>query len=108
MAQPLPIHSWKLMVPCEVSAVKLGASSLIRNMVLSSPDDVSSQRLAPQNIFRPTKSRRRDRPKSSFQAGVFCILRFLEFRHNKFGKFGNQAKAERSSRLPDQTRGPLP
>src|ERR1700683_534204 len=30
MAQPLPIHSWKLMVPCEVSAVKLGASSFIR------------------------------------------------------------------------------
>jgi hypothetical protein len=28
----LPIHSWKLMVPCEVSAVKLGASSFIRNM----------------------------------------------------------------------------
>src|ERR1700741_2332705 len=32
MAQPLPIHSWKLIVPCEVSAVKLGASSFIRNM----------------------------------------------------------------------------
>src|SRR5882672_7781712 len=33
IAQPSPIHSWKLIVPCEVSAVKLGASSLIRNMV---------------------------------------------------------------------------
>src|SRR5260370_11451419 len=33
MAQPLPIHSWKLIVPCEVSAVKLGASSFIRNMI---------------------------------------------------------------------------
>src|SRR5713101_3835104 len=33
MAQPLPIHSWKLIVPCEVSAVKLGASSFMRNMV---------------------------------------------------------------------------
>src|ERR1019366_1487368 len=33
MAQPLPIHSWKLIVPCEVSAVKLGASSFIRNIV---------------------------------------------------------------------------
>src|SRR5208282_2401825 len=32
MAQPLPIHSWKLIVPCEVSAVKLGASSFMRNM----------------------------------------------------------------------------
>src|SRR5450755_691711 len=32
MAQPSPIHSWKLIVPCEVSAVKLGASSLMRNM----------------------------------------------------------------------------
>jgi hypothetical protein len=32
MAQPLPIHSWKLMVPCEVSAVKLGASSFMRNI----------------------------------------------------------------------------
>src|SRR5580704_7847051 len=35
MAQPSPIHSWKLILPCEVSAVKLGASSLIRNMRLS-------------------------------------------------------------------------
>src|SRR6266404_9467480 len=33
MAQPLPIHSWKLIVPCEVSAVKLGAWSFIRNIV---------------------------------------------------------------------------
>src|SRR5216684_5519164 len=33
MAQPLPVHSWKLIVPCEVSAVKLGASSFIRNIV---------------------------------------------------------------------------
>src|ERR1700730_17742651 len=32
MAQPLPIHSWKSIVPCEVSAVKLGASSFMRNM----------------------------------------------------------------------------
>src|ERR1700730_10103057 len=32
-AQPLPIHSWKLIVPCEDSAVKLGASSFMRNMV---------------------------------------------------------------------------
>src|SRR5215472_9882265 len=34
MAQPSPIHSWKLMVPCEVSALKLGASSLMRNDIL--------------------------------------------------------------------------
>jgi hypothetical protein len=33
MAQPSPIHSWKLIVPCDVSAVKLGASSFIRNIV---------------------------------------------------------------------------
>src|ERR1700722_1570940 len=32
IAQPSPIHSWKLMVPCEDSAVKFGASSFIRNM----------------------------------------------------------------------------
>ncbi len=32
MAQPLPIHSWKLMVPWDVSAMKLGASSLMRNI----------------------------------------------------------------------------
>ena len=30
MAQPSPIHSWKLTVPSLVSAVKSGASSLIR------------------------------------------------------------------------------
>src|SRR5665213_1520291 len=34
-AQPSPIHSWKLMVPCVVSAVKLGASSLIRSDIVS-------------------------------------------------------------------------
>src|ERR1700686_4235649 len=33
MAQPSPIHSWKLIVPCEVSAVKFGASSFMRNIV---------------------------------------------------------------------------
>jgi hypothetical protein len=32
MAQPSPIHSWKLIVPGDVSAVKLGASSFMRNM----------------------------------------------------------------------------
>src|SRR6266478_8906697 len=31
MAQPFPIHSWKLIRPCVVSAVKLGASLLILN-----------------------------------------------------------------------------
>src|SRR5947209_16658448 len=31
IAQPLPIQSWKLMVPCVVSAVKFGASSLMRS-----------------------------------------------------------------------------
>src|SRR5204863_281452 len=30
-AQPSPIHSWKLIVPCVVSAVKFGASSLMRS-----------------------------------------------------------------------------
>src|SRR5262245_12757425 len=31
MAQPFPIHSWKLILPCVVSAEKFGASLLIRN-----------------------------------------------------------------------------
>src|SRR6266849_10313434 len=31
MAQPFPIHSWKLIRPCVLSAVKLGASLLILN-----------------------------------------------------------------------------
>jgi len=31
MAHPLPIHSWKLIWPCVLSAVKLGASLLILN-----------------------------------------------------------------------------
>src|SRR5580693_6570991 len=43
MAQLSPIHSWKLIFPCEVSAVKLGASSLMRNMVWS-PDLSVSKR----------------------------------------------------------------
>src|SRR5215475_4125115 len=30
MAHPSPIHSWKLIFPCVVSAVKLGASELMR------------------------------------------------------------------------------
>jgi hypothetical protein len=31
IAQPLPIHSWKSIVPRVVSAVKFGASELILN-----------------------------------------------------------------------------
>src|SRR5947209_15871254 len=31
MAHPLPIHSWKLIGPSVVSAVKFGASSLMRS-----------------------------------------------------------------------------
>src|SRR6185436_18265300 len=31
IAQPLPIQSWKLICPCVVSAVKFGASLLIRS-----------------------------------------------------------------------------
>src|SRR5579862_6387748 len=33
-AQPLPIQSWKLIVPCVVSTVKFGASSLMRKDML--------------------------------------------------------------------------
>src|ERR1051326_2755335 len=36
IAQPFPIHSWKLILPSVVSAVKFGASSFMRNdMVVS-------------------------------------------------------------------------
>src|ERR1700684_959182 len=42
MAQPLPIHSWKLILPCDVSAVKFGASSFIRN-ISSSPGVVHTR-----------------------------------------------------------------
>src|SRR5678815_3675591 len=44
--QELPSHSWKLIVPCVVSAVKSGAVSAIRNdMVVSSEElVVSSER----------------------------------------------------------------
>src|SRR6266446_7693207 len=37
MAHPLPIHSWKLIRPCVVSAVKLGASLLILNAMTHLP-----------------------------------------------------------------------
>src|SRR5258705_13057953 len=47
-AQPLPIHSWKLILPCVVSAVKLGASLLILS-VMGSP---------PPAILTPTPPRR--------------------------------------------------
>src|SRR3954468_10318029 len=33
-AQPSPIHSWNLIVPCVVSAVKSGATSLMRRDIL--------------------------------------------------------------------------
>src|SRR5579864_7380498 len=33
IAQPSPIHLWKSIWPCVVSAVKLGASSLIRSAI---------------------------------------------------------------------------
>jgi hypothetical protein len=37
MAQPLPIQSWKLIFPWVVSAVKLGASLLIRSAMSRPP-----------------------------------------------------------------------
>jgi hypothetical protein len=43
-SQRLPIHSWKLVVPCELSAVKFGASS---NLNLGYPS----------NCLTPTKNR---------------------------------------------------
>src|SRR5579872_1074375 len=43
MAQLSPIHSWKLIFPWEVSAVKFGASSLMRSMCWS-PDLIESKR----------------------------------------------------------------
>src|SRR5438477_7991662 len=36
-AQPLPIQSWKLIVPWVVSVVKLGASSLMRSDIVEPP-----------------------------------------------------------------------
>src|SRR5713101_8295840 len=61
MAQPLPIHSWKLIVPCEVSAVKLGASSFIRNMVCLLVVCL------PSGSFRPELARRDRLPILSVQ-----------------------------------------
>src|SRR2546428_5839625 len=40
MAHPFPIHSWKLIRPCVVSAVKLGASLLILNAMTYLPHRV--------------------------------------------------------------------
>src|SRR5262252_2225572 len=37
IAQPSPIHSWKRIGPCVVSAVKSGASSFMRRDMVSSP-----------------------------------------------------------------------
>ena len=37
-AQPSPIHSWKLTVPCVVSAVKSGAVSLMRRLMAFLPE----------------------------------------------------------------------
>ena len=36
IAQPLPIHSWKWILPWVVSAVKLGASLLILSAMVTS------------------------------------------------------------------------
>src|SRR5687767_2644081 len=36
IAQPLPIHSWKLILPCVVSAVKSGTSLLILSAMTTS------------------------------------------------------------------------
>src|SRR5262245_27606771 len=51
MAHPLPIQSWKLIFPWVVSAVKLGASLLMRNAMLHS--SVSAGCLPP--VCRRTK-----------------------------------------------------
>src|SRR4051812_50019322 len=48
IAQPSPIQLWKLMVPCVVSAVKSGATSLMRGM-----PDVAGGRKVSVVIFFP-------------------------------------------------------
>src|SRR5215831_4574970 len=61
MAQPLPIQSWKLILPWVVSAVKFGASLLIRNDIPSPPyrEDARGQRhcrvLTPPIGARPSR-----------------------------------------------------
>ncbi len=68
IAHPSPIHSWKLMVPSVVSAVKSGASLLIRSVSAYPPPGVfsnlyvrssSSFYRSPANVNRLTLSRLR-------------------------------------------------
>src|SRR5690349_4759465 len=68
MAQPLPIHSWKLMVPCEVSAVKLGASSFMRNI-----DPLLSRCTLEKGTFaaRPLRS--------AYSQGESCAFGIFQF-----------------------------
>ncbi len=40
MAHPSPIHSWKLIFPSVVSAVKFGASSPMRSAMTASSDSL--------------------------------------------------------------------
>src|SRR6476660_3662528 len=67
MAHPSPIHSWKLSVPFEVSAVKFGASSFMRNTVCLLVW-CSSDREAGGASFRPSKLRERHQP--GFRLGL--------------------------------------
>src|SRR6266849_1556142 len=53
IAQPFPIHSWKLILPWVVSAVKLGASELIRIDILISC--VIERHLCKCRLLNPTK-----------------------------------------------------
>src|SRR5882672_6721872 len=70
MAHPLPIQSWKLIFPWVVSAVKLGASLLIRNAIGTPPCcdsvvmDLVAERHAEQNApaRRPGKAQFTGRP----------------------------------------------
>src|SRR5579871_5549582 len=64
IAQPLPIQSWKLIVPWVVSAVKFGASSLMRNAMVQSPCRTPARGLAglPRMARRANSHKRRRGP----------------------------------------------
>src|SRR3984885_10124048 len=80
-AQLSPIHSWKWIVPCVVSAVKSGATSLIRSDIFDLPS-VSYAHFVFE-LRSPGESAERKKPTRLMRLGWVCAARrcLLRFAH---------------------------
>ena len=104
-AQLSPIHSWKWMVPCVVSAVKSGATSLIRSDIVDLPLGFSSffkitviEPSCSQKVRKPTRLARSGWVRVLIEAAYFdSLIRAPAHGYSNSSRAGHSCSASSSS-----------